>query len=224
MSVFDSVVKAVVGTVAHDAADSGAPIKIGGKAASSVPAAVSASDRVDAYFDQYGRLGIMAYGAYKQVDLTPASPNPSGSDIADDTVSVIVSGDLTIRDTNQHAFYIPMAVSGYRSIIIYLENNGTAWDQTPSFVVYGCMGNSGSYRGAQLAAFDGVVTASNRICIGTSQVGQGGLTGSDPVPGMYYYYPIPALADGWPYVALYISFSSSPSQGEFDDIRIVRMA
>ena len=46
------------GDEAHDAADAGNPIKIGGKAASSAPGAVSAGDRVNAYFDVNGRLGV----------------------------------------------------------------------------------------------------------------------------------------------------------------------
>jgi hypothetical protein len=46
------------GDIAHDAADSGNPIKVGGKAASSAPTAVSAGDRVDAYFDLNGKLWI----------------------------------------------------------------------------------------------------------------------------------------------------------------------
>lgn len=44
----------VAGDVDHDAADSGNPVKVGGKAYSSTPAAVAASDRVNAYFDTTG--------------------------------------------------------------------------------------------------------------------------------------------------------------------------
>jgi hypothetical protein len=43
----------VVGSVAHDAVDSGKPVKIGGKAANS-PTAVADLDRVDAWFTYYG--------------------------------------------------------------------------------------------------------------------------------------------------------------------------
>lgn len=47
------------GDVAHDAVDSGSPVKIGGKATTSVPTAVSATgDRTDAWFDQWGRQVI----------------------------------------------------------------------------------------------------------------------------------------------------------------------
>jgi len=46
----------VAGDKAHDAADAGNPVKIGGKARSGAPADVTANDRVDAYFDLKGRL------------------------------------------------------------------------------------------------------------------------------------------------------------------------
>lgn len=48
----------VVGELAHDAVDSGNPIKIGGKAASAAPTAVAAADRVNGLFDLWGRLFI----------------------------------------------------------------------------------------------------------------------------------------------------------------------
>jgi len=52
------------GAVAHDAADSGKPLKIGGKATTAAPTAVSASgDRVDAFFDLLGRLVVSLYMA-----------------------------------------------------------------------------------------------------------------------------------------------------------------
>jgi hypothetical protein len=49
------------GGVAHDAADAGKPVKIGGKASSGVPTAVAAADRVDAFFDLHGRLITSLY-------------------------------------------------------------------------------------------------------------------------------------------------------------------
>lgn len=48
------------GNVAHDGADSGNPIKIGGKATTSEPAAVANNDRVNAYFDANGYQHIKA--------------------------------------------------------------------------------------------------------------------------------------------------------------------
>lgn len=46
----------VTGNVAHDAADSGNPVKVGGKAETGTPAAVADGDRVDAWFDARGAL------------------------------------------------------------------------------------------------------------------------------------------------------------------------
>lgn len=45
----------VGGDVAHDGADSGNPVKVGGKALTAQPTAVAANDRVNAMFDIYGR-------------------------------------------------------------------------------------------------------------------------------------------------------------------------
>ena len=50
----------VEGTVAHDAADSGKPIKVGGVANASAPAAVADGDRVNAWLNPTGQVGIMA--------------------------------------------------------------------------------------------------------------------------------------------------------------------
>ncbi len=49
----------LVGNVKHDDADYGAPIKIGGKASTSTPTAVANGDRVNAYFDEEGRLHVV---------------------------------------------------------------------------------------------------------------------------------------------------------------------
>lgn len=49
---------AVHGDTAHDAADVGRPIKIGGKANAALPTAVSEGDRVDASFDLQGRQRV----------------------------------------------------------------------------------------------------------------------------------------------------------------------
>lgn len=49
--VYDSI-------IAHDAVDSGDPLKIGGKASTDAPTAVSVGDRVNAWFDLNGRLMV----------------------------------------------------------------------------------------------------------------------------------------------------------------------
>jgi hypothetical protein len=48
----------VHGNVAHDAVDTGNPIKIGGKAKLTAPTAVADGDRVDAWLDRLGRMTI----------------------------------------------------------------------------------------------------------------------------------------------------------------------
>ncbi len=50
-----------VGNIAHDGADSGAPIKVGGRATNAEIAAVSANDRVDAMYDLVGKQIVLPY-------------------------------------------------------------------------------------------------------------------------------------------------------------------
>lgn len=60
--------KYVRGNLAHDAIDTASdPVNIGGTAASSIPTAVAAGDRVRSYFDTYGQQHII-----KQNDLVPS--------------------------------------------------------------------------------------------------------------------------------------------------------
>ena len=64
------------GNVAHDAADSGNPVKIGGKAANSTPAAVSAGDRVNAWLDLNGRLVVNVAGIVTTGQATKSNSFP----------------------------------------------------------------------------------------------------------------------------------------------------
>lgn len=54
---------AVASFPAHDAADTGSPLKIGGRASSSAPAAVAANDRVNAWFGLQGQQVVATTGA-----------------------------------------------------------------------------------------------------------------------------------------------------------------
>jgi hypothetical protein len=51
------------GTVAHDAPDTGGPLKVGGYASATLPAAVSDGDRTNASFTLEGLLRVIDYGA-----------------------------------------------------------------------------------------------------------------------------------------------------------------
>lgn len=53
--------QAAAGDVAHDAADSGNPVKIGGKALTADPSVVTTADRVNALFDKIGRPVVAPY-------------------------------------------------------------------------------------------------------------------------------------------------------------------
>lgn len=63
------------GDVAHDGIDAGRPVKIGGKASSSVPTSVANADRVNAYFDVSGRQAIfdggLEWGTVNKVGTVP---------------------------------------------------------------------------------------------------------------------------------------------------------
>lgn len=49
----------VAGDKAHDAVDAGNPVKVGGKASASKPAAVANGDRVNAWLDEYGQIHVI---------------------------------------------------------------------------------------------------------------------------------------------------------------------
>lgn len=71
------------GDVAHDAVDSGNPVKLGGKASLNEPTAVADADRVNAWLDQFGRLVTVDGHA------NPEAPVPVNGSAAG--VSVIVA-------------------------------------------------------------------------------------------------------------------------------------
>jgi hypothetical protein len=67
-----------VGDAAHDAADSGNPIKLGGKASTNEPTAVAVDDRVNAWFDTFGRL--VTVGGHASPE-TPVAVNATASGV-----------------------------------------------------------------------------------------------------------------------------------------------
>jgi hypothetical protein len=83
----------ITGNVAHDAVDAGNPTKLGGKASSSVPAAVANADRVNAYFDLNGRLVTLLDTAL------PAGTNNIG-DVDVLTLPSIPAGTNNIGDVD----------------------------------------------------------------------------------------------------------------------------
>lgn len=64
------------GDVAHDAVDAGSPLKVGGKTptlATGYPTAVAQGDRVNAWFDSWGRLLVKNHGKDSVVLLASAA-------------------------------------------------------------------------------------------------------------------------------------------------------
>lgn len=78
----------VSGDVAHDAVDAGEPVKIGGKASTSEPTAVANLDRVDAYFDENGRLHIVgkSYDTNSGADLSFETAALNGRTVSESLV------------------------------------------------------------------------------------------------------------------------------------------
>lgn len=83
----------VQGNVAHDAVDSGNPVKIGGKASTSVPSAVADADRVDAYLDEYGKQGVFLGGASTNVVVVAQTP---ADGLANSTVGLVTGARIAL--------------------------------------------------------------------------------------------------------------------------------
>lgn len=71
----------VDGTVAHGAADAYNPVKVGGKASTSLPTAVDDGDRVNAYFDQYGRQHCVLDGWSATVGVCTGNEAHGAADV-----------------------------------------------------------------------------------------------------------------------------------------------
>jgi hypothetical protein len=90
-------VNAMQGLNAHDAVDTDNPFKIGGKAVSSEPSAVSANDRVNAYFDLNGYQWVKTQGTVAHDGVDSGQPHKIGAYAADPTAlpTAVASADRT---------------------------------------------------------------------------------------------------------------------------------
>lgn len=75
------ITQPVDGSAAHGSADRGNPLKIGGRASTSLPAAVDPGDRVDAYFDPYGRMHCVLDGWSADVGVVSGNEQHGAVDI-----------------------------------------------------------------------------------------------------------------------------------------------
>lgn len=105
----------VVGNIAHDGVDAGAPVKIGGKASNTAPTAVSAADRVNAWFDLNGRQ-VVASGLV-----------PLGASLV--TYSVRITTNTTTTPTSATAYISSIVISseiaGTTSTLTIQDKQGT---------------------------------------------------------------------------------------------------
>lgn len=118
-----SVIGTVQGDNSNAASDSGNPVKIGGKAASGFPSAVSAAQRVNAYFDLTGRQVNQAHlfdstgQSIESSTRTAGAANSTMRGLAvrslvtestsvTGSVSVSSSGDITLISSAATAIYV----------------------------------------------------------------------------------------------------------------------
>lgn len=111
LTVVDDAVVAA-GDIAHDAVDSGSPIKFGGKAISTgEPGAVADNDRVNATFDTFGRLFVLV-GGFNFVSLFTSAAR-TGTQTGSTQSNRSAKG-LSI-------FFNVTAVSGAASVVLTVE-------------------------------------------------------------------------------------------------------
>lgn len=106
----------VQGDTAHDAADSGDPVKVGGHARSTQASAVSVGDRVRAIFNLFGEIVIAGY------DWVTGSLRTSESDPIDQRYEYQTLADITDGTDGTYYYYVDM--TGYRKSGFQLELDG----------------------------------------------------------------------------------------------------
>lgn len=105
----------VGGDTAHDVADVGNPVKIGGKGVSAEPAAVTANDRVNAYFDLLGYQHIMSVPDSYAVDDSAMPATPKTTPISGEyraSATTYTDGDVAVLQTDING-NLKTTTSGY---------------------------------------------------------------------------------------------------------------
>ena len=123
----------VSGDVAHDAADAGEPVKIGGKAISAEPAVVAANDRVNALFDLVGKLIVLPYANpenFVSGAITTAMTGTTSTSLVAAPAAGLRNYLTTIIVSNAHA-------TVGTDIVIQDGSGGTTLLTIPAASVYG---------------------------------------------------------------------------------------
>lgn len=152
------------GNVAHDAVDSGNPVKVGYKAVdpTSLPTAVSANDRVDGIGSLQGEILVylsrLMSGEDQTNNLTGFLPKP----IAGNTYTYTVTQNNSFQTTNLKA------IAG--NVLKFFVVNTTA--STRYFQLHNTATTPG---GGATAAFKFLVPATSQLVIGPKDIGDAGL-------------------------------------------------
>ncbi len=122
-----------IGSVAHDGADSGNPVKIGGRARSSEIAAVSSDDRADLITDLVGKLIVMPYANpenFVSGAITSAMTGTTSTSLISAPAAGLRNYITQITVSNAHA-------TVGTDIIIQDGSGGTTLYTIPAAAVYG---------------------------------------------------------------------------------------
>lgn len=118
----------VVGAVAHDTADVGNPIKIGGKAVTSLPTAVANLDRVDASYDAYGAALVTGLVAHDAVDAGNPQKIGMRAIAHGSNPTAVAAADRTDWLANRHG--VPWVIGGHPNIVTVRANYTAAQTDT----------------------------------------------------------------------------------------------
>lgn len=122
-----------VGNVAHDAPDSGNPVKIGGRARSSEIAPVANDDRTDAIFDLTGKQIVLPYSNpenFVSGAITSAMTGTTSTSIIAAPASGLRNYITTIVVSNSHA-------TVGTDVVIQDGDGGTTLMTIPAAALYG---------------------------------------------------------------------------------------
>lgn len=122
-----------VGNIAHDTADAGNPIKIGGKALSADPTAVATGDRVNALFDLLGKQVFLPYTIPENMvsgAITSAMTGTTSTSLVAAPGAGLRNYITTIIVSNAHA-------TVGTDVIIQDGSGGTTLLTIPAAAVYG---------------------------------------------------------------------------------------
>lgn len=138
----------VAGDVAHDAADSGNPVKAGAVARTTNPTAVANGDRVNLSADDNGRLLVIPYGArdlvaHQHTEIASSSSETTivtaaGANVFADLVSLV----LTNQTATAVVATIKDSTAGTTRMKIALAANGGAVMTFPAPVVQATANNN----------------------------------------------------------------------------------